>query len=332
VWRVLGIAAVCLAAGCTPASGPEAGAPPALALHAGWGPAPSILRIMPLGDSITYGVGSTDGAGYRARLERRLIAAGFRVDFVGSRDAGPPDMDGDNEGHSGWTISRMARKVDRWLAAYRPDVVLLHIGTNDVRLNGYRNGAAKRLGVLLNRIRRDRPAALILVARIVGSRQSGLQRWINAYNRNVWRMVAARDDPLLHLVDQAAVRAPWLHPNDAGYAAMADTWFTALSATVPSFRVRSAPTLRARKLPAARTLRAPTLDGAPTLRAAALRALTPGAAPTLPAAPTLRAPTLDAAPTLRAAAPLRDLGLVVGTKADMADIKATITPRSRRKR
>jgi lysophospholipase L1-like esterase len=239
VGRVLGIAAVSLAAACTPASVPEAGAAPALAFHAGWGPAPPILRVMPLGDSITYGVGSTDGAGYRARLERRLTAAGLRVDFVGSRDAGPPDMDGDNEGHSGWTISRTARRVDRWLAAYRPDIVLLHIGTNDVRLNGYRNGAAKRLGVLLNRIRRDQPAALIFVARIAGSRQPGLQRWIDAYNRNVRRMVAARNDPLLYLVDQAAVRAPWLHPNDTGYAAMADIWFAALSATVPSFRAAS---------------------------------------------------------------------------------------------
>jgi lysophospholipase L1-like esterase len=185
---------------------------------------------MPLGDSITYGVGSTDGAGYRARLERRLTAAGIRVDFVGSRDAGPTGADDDNEGHSGWTISRMARKVDQWLAAYRPDVVLLHIGTNDVRLNGYRTGAAKRLGVLLNRIRRDRPAAQIFVAKITGSRQPGLQRWIAAYNTGVARIVAAREDPLVRLVDQAGVRAPYLHPNDAGYAAMADTWFTALTA------------------------------------------------------------------------------------------------------
>jgi lysophospholipase L1-like esterase len=107
--------------------------------------------------------------------------------------------------------------------------VLLHIGTNDVRLDGYRAGAAKRLGVLLNRIRRDRPAAHIFVARIAGSRQPALQRWIAAYNIGVARIVAVRDDPLLHLVDQAAVRAPWLHPNDAGYAAMADTWFTALT-------------------------------------------------------------------------------------------------------
>lgn len=231
--RVLGVAAVCLAAACTPGSAPpEAPEPaplPSPGFRTGWGPRSPLVRIMPLGDSITVGVGSTDGAGYRSRLERRLAAAGLPVDFVGSRDAGPPGLDDGHEGHSGWTISRLARRVDRWLAAYRPDVVLLHIGTNDVRVNGYRRGAAKRLGVLLNRIRRDRPGAQIFVARITGSRQARLQRRINVYNRGVRRMVAARHDPRLHLVNQAAVRAPWLHPNDAGYAAMAGRWYTALT-------------------------------------------------------------------------------------------------------
>jgi lysophospholipase L1-like esterase len=245
--RVLGVAAICLAAACTADSAPTPAAEPAPArsgFRTGWGPKSPPVRIMALGDSITYGVGSTDGAGYRSRLDERLTATELPVDFVGSRDAGPPGLDDDNEGHSGWTISRLARRVDGWLSAYRPDVVLLHIGTNDVRVNRYRAGAAKRLGVLLNRIRRDRPGAHIFVARITGSRQARLQRWIDVYNRGVRRMVAARHDPRLHLVNQAGVRAPWLHPNDAGYAAMADRWFAALTGTVPALRARPAASLR----------------------------------------------------------------------------------------
>jgi hypothetical protein len=58
------------------------------------------------------------------------------------------------------------------------------------------------------------------------------------------RTVSARHDLRLHLADQAGVRAPWLHPNDAGYAAMADTWFTSLTRTVPALRVRDADLLR----------------------------------------------------------------------------------------
>src|SRR3954468_23529667 len=73
------------------------------------------LRIMPLGDSITWGVGSARQSGYRAALYQRLTSAGLNVDFVGSmsRGTGP---DRDNEGHKGWTIGRLAAHVDGWLA------------------------------------------------------------------------------------------------------------------------------------------------------------------------------------------------------------------------
>ena len=49
---------------------------------AAWG-AP-VLRVMPLGDSITNGTGSNDTAGYRGFLWTFLKNAGYNVDFVGS--------------------------------------------------------------------------------------------------------------------------------------------------------------------------------------------------------------------------------------------------------
>jgi lysophospholipase L1-like esterase len=217
---ILGIAAVAVAAACTVAPPPRPSAPAVSSV--------ALLRIMPLGDSITYGLGSTDGAGYRADLARRLAAAGFRADFVGSQRSGPIGADDDNEGHGGWTIAQLTVGVDGWLGAYRPDVVLLHAGTNDVHRTNCAN-AAVRLGLLLDRIRRDAPATQVFVAEIVGSGSLGLQLRIARYNADVVRMVTARADPLLHLVDQGAVRAPYLHPNDAGYAAMADIWFTAVA-------------------------------------------------------------------------------------------------------
>jgi lysophospholipase L1-like esterase len=229
---VIGIGAIAVVTACT-APSPE---PPVPAPT----PAP-LLRIMPLGDSITYGVGSSDGGGYRAALALRLAAAGFRVDFVGSQVAGPLGADDDNEGHGGWTIAQIDGRIDGWLAAYRPDVVLLHIGTNDVHRKNL-VGAAARLGLLLDRIRRDAPATQVFVARIVGSRNADLQRRIARYNAEVARLVIARRDPLLYLVDQGRVLAPYLHPNDAGYAAMADNWFAAVAA-VDALRAEPMPAL-----------------------------------------------------------------------------------------
>jgi hypothetical protein len=43
---------------------------------------------MPLGASITYGVGSTDGNGYRKYVRDHLVRAGYDVTMVGSRRAG----------------------------------------------------------------------------------------------------------------------------------------------------------------------------------------------------------------------------------------------------
>jgi hypothetical protein len=46
------------------------------------------LRILPLGASITYGVHSSDGNGYRRRLKDQLRSEGWEVNMVGSQNSG----------------------------------------------------------------------------------------------------------------------------------------------------------------------------------------------------------------------------------------------------
>jgi lysophospholipase L1-like esterase len=190
-----------------------------------------IIRVMPLGDSITDGVGSLRHNGYRAVLRARLAGAGIRIDYVGSRRAGPRGADNDNEGHPGWTITRLGPRVDRWLIRYRPQVVLLHIGTNDVTSPVRAVGAPGRLSALIDRIRRRLPRARIFVAQLIGSRNDAVQQRVDRFNAAVPGVVAAKDHRV-HLVDQRAVTTGYLrdalHPNDAGYARMAATWYQAL--------------------------------------------------------------------------------------------------------
>ena len=45
------------------------------------------LRVMPLGDSITEGVGSAQGGGYRTPLYTMLKNLGYNVDLVGANTA-----------------------------------------------------------------------------------------------------------------------------------------------------------------------------------------------------------------------------------------------------
>ena len=126
------------------------------------------IRIMPLGDSITDGVGAAGG--YRLPLYNLLKQANYTVDYVGSmRDNGAPDLpDWDHEGHSGWWIMHddggIYQNVGKWLAHVdTPDVVLLHIGTND---GGY--ATVEKLRNLVMRIHNLAPKTHIIATTLLG--------------------------------------------------------------------------------------------------------------------------------------------------------------------
>lgn len=191
-------------------------------------------RIMPLGDSITFGDGSSHGGGYRKELWHAFANAGYDVEFVGSeRDGALPDPV--HEGHPGWEIDDIAEQVVGWLTEWRPTVVLLHIGTNDLDRDADVRGAPRRLGALIDSILLTQPAVTLYVASLSPVRDEIVQRRIDAYNFEVPRLVAerARAGHQVHYVDIAGLLtladlADDLHPNDQGYAKMAAAWFKAL--------------------------------------------------------------------------------------------------------
>ncbi|NMO51549.1 hypothetical protein HH310_10140 [Actinoplanes sp. TBRC 11911] len=200
------------------------------------GEAPQSIKIMPLGDSITWGVGTPAHDSYRTDLYRRLTAAGLNVDFVGSQHSGT-GADRDNEGHPGWTITQISANIDHWLDAYTPDVILLHIGTNDMT-RGLPDPTG-HMATLLDRIHRRLPDAQIFVAKVTGlgvlngiAAQAARTR---AFNNGVERLVAARGLPF-HLVDHSRTRGVAIvdrvHPNAYGFQRMAWTWYRALEPTL----------------------------------------------------------------------------------------------------
>ena len=223
------------------------------------------ITIMPLGDSITYDNHSGDTrpaglrTGYRQQLWLDLQAAGYDVDFVGSLMAGQdafPTFDPDNEGHPGWTDSMVAENIYSWLMATPADIVLLHIGTNALDTN-----AADVQDILdeVDRYEGDTDTHVkVLLARIIN--RSGhicpKTSTTTMFNDNVELMALRRSDPGqlgytgglygqpddIIIVDMECgaeldyaidTSPPYdhdmydnLHPNDKGYAKMADKWFT----------------------------------------------------------------------------------------------------------
>ncbi|WP_240197025.1 SGNH/GDSL hydrolase family protein, partial [Nonomuraea lactucae] len=192
------------------------------------------VRLMPLGDSITQGVGSSTNEGYRARVYDRLKGFGREVDFVGTMEDGS-FADTDHEGHSGWRIDQIQNDAaDCSVPAYRPNVVTLHAGTNDMNQDYQLPTAPERLGGLIDQVLSDAPDATVLVATLVPATKDGLQPRIDAYNARIPAIVKQRRNQGKHvqLVDMSEVTTADLsqpaHPGDSGYLKMADAFYDAI--------------------------------------------------------------------------------------------------------
>jgi lysophospholipase L1-like esterase len=221
----------------------------------GFAPCPvgAPCRIMPLGDSLTFGVGSATGAGYRVPLFRSTLAAKQSIVFVGSNSNGPATVDGvpfpgAHEGYRGYAIDPgggregLSPLVERALTAHPPHVVLLLAGTNDVGATIIDPPRAPdRLGALVDRIVAAAPAALVVVAQIPPSMDDATNKRIETFNAALPAVIAARAAAGKHvlLIDAYAAlasRADYktslmfnqFHPNDAGYALIAARWYEAV--------------------------------------------------------------------------------------------------------
>ena len=191
------------------------------------------LRILPLGDSITYGYLSSDGNGYRLELQNDL--SGSDLQYVGSVRSGNM-TDNFNEGWPGYTINQIAGKAQLSLPE-RPNVVLLHAGTNDLNDDPPPDpyaSAPGRLGTLVDQIIAACPDAAILVAQIINAANSSTESRILKFNAQIPHLVAERVRAGHHVMAvnfssiTASLLQDGLHPTDVGYSMMGDIWFKAI--------------------------------------------------------------------------------------------------------
>jgi len=208
------------------------------------------IKIMPLGDSITFGIGPSDLLqdlnGYRRDLWNLLRSSGYDVDFVGSLSNGT-FIENQHEGHSGYRDDQIATYVYGYLNDNPANIILLHIGTNGLaesendvvrilnEINRYEDNKAVKIHVIIARIINQ--SCITDNSPCVGSYTT------TVFNKNVATMVQSRidsGDNLLHIVDMevdaglnyhlttdnpAGDMADNLHPHYSGYAKMADKWF-----------------------------------------------------------------------------------------------------------
>jgi len=207
--------------------------------------------VLPFGDSITDGIGSTDQAGYRSPLFKLVVQANQKMTFVGSRSSGPAQVAGktfpkSHEGHPGWTIDPkfvtygdgISTLIPSPAFTTIPHVVLLMIGTNDVNSTMGLTSIADRLDTLLDKIIQVAPDALIVVAAPtpLKSGSSALTTYISKIP-GIAKQRAGRGQHIV-AVDMSKLplsnlSSDGIHPNDQGYVYMADIWYAAIKDLLP---------------------------------------------------------------------------------------------------
>jgi lysophospholipase L1-like esterase len=203
---------------------------------------------MPLGDSITKGKGAPRG--YRGDLYESLSNAGYKIDFVGGSSSNSDDMtDPDHEGHSGWKAEAIRDNVNSWLNDNPAEIVLLHIGTNDISKEQDTDEIANEIGEILDNIDTWENAngkdIWVFLARIVNRNDStdALGQATTALNNKIQSLADARSaagDKLVVVDMESALTYPddmydEDHPNESGYGKMAVVWYDALNSFLPEY-------------------------------------------------------------------------------------------------
>jgi lysophospholipase L1-like esterase len=226
------------------------------------------IKIMPIGNSITQGY--TDGTipvgqmkGYRYDIKQLLLAAGYTIDFVGSETSGNTYFsDCQHAGIGGSRDQFVARLLtdgydERWcvqilnpprpyLDEYDPDIILLHIGTNDVthEEDCITNQKVSLILDLIDQyeVRANREV-IVFLGLIINRKKpwyagSGAGTTI-LFNDAIETMALSRiaNGDKIVIVDMennagfvydATDMADNLHPNATGYQKMANLWYSSI--------------------------------------------------------------------------------------------------------
>lgn len=192
------------------------------------------ITIMPLGDSITKGEDCL-GPSYRFYLDSLLRKENYGHEFVGSRSCAA-NWDTKNEGHGGWTTEDILSGKDSegsiydWAPLYKPDIVLIHLGTNDIGGNIPDSVIIGNLGKIIGVLRNSNPNVIVFLAKIIPmSRQYGF------FERGVRLNSLIGLVEGVHVVDQfegmdSTDFKDAVHPNASGYSKMALKWNSGLLA------------------------------------------------------------------------------------------------------
>jgi lysophospholipase L1-like esterase len=198
---------------------------------------PAPVKVMALGDSLTVGIGSTRGGGYRAPFWEHMRDAGIEIDMVGGKVDGPETFDNRHQGYARMPLHELSAGVHDKMRMFQPDVVLLLAGADEVGSSNFSPHAfAANLEVMIDRIFTAKSGVKLLIGTLPPSKfgkNQGAKRAVNELLRRTVRERAERGQAV-YLVDAFAAIDPQrdmadaTHPNDNGYERIGEAFADAL--------------------------------------------------------------------------------------------------------
>lgn len=188
------------------------------------------------------------------------------TDFVGTQKAQGCgfDYDGENEGHGGMLAADIASQnlLDGWLKETKPDIVMMHLGTNDAWSNRRPEDTIQAFDKLVDQMRSSKDTMKILVserepkgfsllfttdcfqvAQIIPLNPDGCPecgRRVETLNNAVveWAPTKSNDKSTITVVDchkdfdVKAMTRDGVHPNDKGDEWLANAWYEPLAKAI----------------------------------------------------------------------------------------------------
>ncbi len=210
------------------------------------------IKIMPVGDSITVGMGAEGQGGYRGPLYQKLTSLGHNnIQFVGTSTQGSaipaPEGGGGEKHHEGYENQNPAAIFSlsqNGISQLKPDITLIHAGTIDICNSSPNEYAANVLDIAQHA---ENNGSKVFVAKIIGDNQCGgsLENH-EAFNQALVSIYQQRqaDDKLSNtaIIDLSQALSldndytDGVHPNSAGYIKMADGWYNQALVDLPKCR------------------------------------------------------------------------------------------------
>ena len=204
-------------------------------------PAPAADKVvMAVGDSITHGFGGQ--ASYRKPFVELLNNASCGYELVGSQSTnfGSNVFTSAHESYSGHkadhfltghtTSAGVNRGIADSMTTYDPDIVLLHIGSNDMKTDSV-DSTITEIDQIISLIHQHNDSVDVLVANLIPWLRDDARTKVQQLSTSIESYVAQLGSPRVHLVDVRSgfsddmLLGDQIHPNDTGETHIADAFF-----------------------------------------------------------------------------------------------------------